>query len=152
MTYPHDDGMSERMDFDDLEREYAHAVPPEDTQFSEVPDGAYQVKVERVELGRTKLTGRRRLKWGLTVLAGEHKGQWIWRQNMIETAENCRWLKKDLAVCGVELDTLAELDYKLKALLDIKLDITVRKSGDFHNVYFNARLDAVSESGDGTPF
>ena len=152
MTYPHADGMSERMDFDDLEREYADAVPPEDKEFSEVPDGASQVKVERVELGRTKLTGRRRLKWGLVVLAGEHKGQWIWRQNMIETAENCRWLKKDLAICGVELGALSELDDRLSALLDIKLDITVRKSGDFTNVYLNARLDAVSENGEGTPF
>ena len=64
----------------------------------------------------------------------------MWRNNMLASSENVKWLKQDLHVCGLELAKLSDLQANLDRLLDVKLEVTKRTTGDFENIYFNRRI------------
>lgn len=121
----------------------------EDREFEPVPDGKYQVKVERVEVARAKSSGNPMLKWTLKILAPSHAGRLLWRNNVMASKENIKWLKNDLHVCGVELGKLSELPNRLEELLDLTLEVTKRTRGENENVYLNRRIEI--DAGDGEP-
>ena len=54
----------------------------EEREFEAVPDGKYQVNVDRVELTRAQTSGNPMLKWTLRILAPTHKGRLLWRNNV----------------------------------------------------------------------
>ncbi len=114
----------------------------------EVPDGKYVVTVERVELKRSQKQVPM-LAWTLKIVEGPHAKRLLFRNNMIETPENVKWLKTDLATCGVTIAKLSELD--VSKLLDIRLHVTKRKKGEYDNVYIDSRADAPAPS-QSTPF
>jgi hypothetical protein len=72
------------------------AAEVEERAFDPVPDGKYQVNVERVELTRAQTSGNPMLKWSLRIFAPTHKGRMLWRNNVMASAENIKWLKQDL--------------------------------------------------------
>ena len=105
------------------------------------------------------------LKWTLRILAPSYRNRLLWRNNVMATRENIRWLKNDLHVCGLDLQKLSGLPANLEKLLDVKLEITKRTKGDSENVYFNRRIvldDSATAAGgsndhggpakDGIPF
>jgi len=98
----------------------------EEREFEAVPDGKYQVNVDRVELTRAQTSGNPMLKWTLRILAPTHKGRLLWRNNVMASNENIKWLKQDLYTCGLHLEQL----------LNIKLDI-----------YFNRRIVMADDAG-----
>jgi len=150
------------------EQNYDTSFPPEDdidlTQFDDefeaaevaerdfddVPDGKYQVNVEKVELTRAKSSGNPLLKWALRVLGPQHRGRMLFRNNVLVSADNIKWLKTDLHTCGLELRKLSDLPANLDRLLDVKLEVTKRTNGENTNVYLNKRI--VVDDGDGEPF
>ena len=109
------------IDLTSFDEEYASA-PVEDR--SEPPDGKYQVNVEKVELTRSKEKGDPMLKWQLRILGPSQQGRMLFRNNMIVTPDNIKWLKNDLALCGLLLDKLSDLPNQLERLLDVKLEVT----------------------------
>jgi len=122
-------------DFDDV---YTGSEVSED-EFTPVPDGRYQAIVDRVELVRTS-NGDPMLKWGLRILGPTHEGRFLWRNNVMATDENIRWLKKDLYACGVRLARLSELPANLEQLLDIRLEVTKKTRGEYESVYINKQI------------
>jgi len=60
----------------------------EEREFEAVPDGKYQVNVDRVELTRAQTSGNPMLKWTLRILAPTHKGRLLWRNNVMASNEN----------------------------------------------------------------
>lgn len=75
----------------------------------------------------------------------------LWRNNVMATRENLKWLKTDLHVCGLDLQKLSELPANLERLLDVKLEVTKRTKGDNENIYFNRRIvldDSLDGAGD----
>lgn len=132
------------IDLSQFDDEYAD-MEVEDREFDPVPDGKYQVAVEKVEITRSKAAGNPMLKWCLKIIAPRFIGRLLWRNNMMVTKENIRWLKTDLHTCGLELQKLSELPANLEKLLDVKLEVTKRTRGDYENIYINQRL----ELGDG---
>lgn len=130
------------IDLAQFEDAYTHA-PATDT----IPDGKYQVSVERVELTRAKRTGNPMLLWRLKILNSEYAGRIMFRQNMLMTPENIKWLKHDLVLCGLILGKLSELPLKLEQLLGIKLEISKVTKNEIENVYFNARILTANEPG-----
>lgn len=123
----------------------------EERDFEEIPDGKYQAAIERVELTRTKEQGTPMLKWTLRVSGPAFAGRLLWRNNVLATPENVKWLKNDLHVCGLALGKLSDLPAHLDRLLDIKLEITKRTRGEFSNIYFNrliAKADAPAVGDD----
>jgi hypothetical protein len=112
----------------------------EEKDFEAVPDGKYQVKVDRVELTRSETSGNPMLKWALKILGPTHKGRLLWRNNVIASKDNVKWLKQDLYTCGLQMDKLSDLPGKLETLLDVGLEVTKRTKNEFDNIYFNRRI------------
>lgn len=108
------------------------------------PDGEYQVRVDRVELMEAKKHPYDPfLKWWLKVLGPRHEGSTLELLQGWKKAQNMKFLKAYLALCGVELASLSELPGRLKDLLDVKLNVKV-ETWDHeprkYNVYFNSRI------------
>ena len=112
----------------------------EEKDFEAVPDGKYQVKVDRVELTRSETSGNPMLKWALKILGPTHKGRLLWRNNVIASKDNVKWLKQDLYTCGLQMDKLSDLPGILETLLDVGLEVTKRTKNEFENIYFNRRI------------
>lgn len=119
--------------FDD---DYEGAEAP---RFEEVPDGRYQVRVQRVELA-TSQKGDPLLKWDLLVIAGPSEGRHIFKNSVI-THASLPFVKGDLQTLGVRLAKFSDLPDHLDALLDQTLEVTKRTKGEYANVYFNRRLN-----------
>ena len=140
-------------DLSEYEAIFAAAPEPESKAAdSPVPDGDYQVVVERVEIKEAR-SGNKYLNWGLKILGPVQKGRYLWHRNMFASASNLRFLKNDLSICGVVLERLGTLDARLKDLLDVKLEVTVKTKGEFQNIYFNRRItgsvaEAAEQGGD----
>lgn len=116
------------------------------------PDGKYVVKVERVELTRSREKQIPMLAWTLKIEGPTHAGRLLFRNNLIGTPENVKWLKQDLRTCGVEISKLSELD--VAKLLDIRLNVTKKTKNEYENVYLDSRADEAPAQSDsqGTPF
>lgn len=126
------------------------SLPVDERDFEAIPDGKYQVSVDKVELTRAQTTGNPMLKWSLRIIAPNHIGRFLWRNNMMVTSENIRWLKQDLYTCGLNLNKLSELPDNLEKLLNIKLEVTKRTHGENENVYLNRRIVLSDQGGCGT--
>ncbi|MCK4414409.1 MAG: DUF669 domain-containing protein [Candidatus Eisenbacteria sp.] len=111
-----------------------------------IPDGRYQVRVEHVELTRSRAAGNPMLKWTLRILDGPQEGRCLWRHNMLITAENIKWLKTDLHRCGVEIAKLSDLPENLGRLRDLVLEVTKRTRDENSNVFINKRVEQADGS------
>jgi hypothetical protein len=151
------ENMNDDFGLSQFDEEYASAEV-EERDFEDIPDGKFQVQVDRVEMTHAKTSGNPMLKWSLKILGPTHQGRFLWRNNMLVSAENIKWLKGDLLACGLELEKLSELPANLEKLLDVKLEITKRTYGDNESVYFNRRIvtddipDSNDEIADDIPF
>ncbi|MCE9636547.1 MAG: DUF669 domain-containing protein [Planctomycetes bacterium] len=127
------------IDLTQFDDEFAEA-PIEERAFEEVPDGKYQVNVEKVELVHAKTSGNPMLRWELKIVAPHSQGRVLFRHNVLATRENLKWLKNDLHICGLDLEKVSDLPSRMNALLDVKLEVTKRTKGENSNVYFNRRI------------
>ena len=144
---------SESIDLSQFDDDFDQAEV-EENDFSPLPDGRYQVVVERVELTRAKKTGKPMLKWSLRILGPNNRGRMLWRNNVISSPANIKWLKTDLSICGLNLSRLSELQHQLDKLLNIQLEINKRTKGDNESVYFNKQIsidDEYEHSNNETP-
>ena len=133
-------GSTGDIDLSQFDEDYTHA-PIEERDFEEVPDGKYQVNVERVELTKSKTAGNPMLKWTLRILAPHCRGRLLWRYNVLASKDQIKWLKNDLHTCGLDLDKLSDLSANLEKLLNVKLEINKRTRGENENVYLNKRIE-----------
>jgi len=136
-------------DLAQLDEVYTEVEPAERQEFDDVPPGHYQAYVDRAYLDRAKTSRRLMLKWELVIAAGEFKGRRLFRNNMVETPENLRWLKADLQTAGVTLQKLSDLPLQLEPLLGVLLDVTVSVKGTGDqarvNVYLNKRVERTED-------
>ena len=123
--------------------DYESAEAPEG--FGNVPDGQYQIKVDRAFLKHSQ-NGNPMLSWELEILVGQYAGRKIFKNNMLMSQENFGFLKADLDVCGVTLKKLSDLPNRLEDLIDTQLEIKKVTKGEFKNVYFQ-RMIETSASG-----
>ena len=142
----HRPSSGEPIDLSEFDDEFAEATV-EEREFEPIPDGKYQVNIEKVELTRAKSSGNPMLKWTLRVIAPTCRGRLLWRNNVMATRENMKWLKNDLHTCGLDLAKVSDLPGRLEELLDVKLEITKRTRGENENVYFNRRI-VLDDAGD----
>jgi len=116
----------------------------ERADFETVPDGKYQVAVEKVELTQSS-TGNPMLKWTLRILAPRFLNRFLWR-NSVFTHNTLKYVKTDLHLCGLDLEKLSELPKQLDKLLDVKLEVTKKTKGDNENIYFNRRIETAASA------
>ena len=106
-----------------------------DKEYEGVPDGIYQVRVDRCYMTRTKTTGKPMLKWELVVLAGEYVNRVIYWNNVLGSKNNIKYLKGNLIKCGMELDKVSDLPDRTGELLDKWIAIKKKKTGEYTNYY-----------------
>ena len=153
---PHNDeyGYGQAVNLDQWEGDYASAPAERDDRQAGAPDGKYQAVVERVELTKSKTSGLPMLKWSLRIISGQYQNYWLFRNNMIASADNVKWLKGDLYVCGLQLDKLGDLnrDDVRARLIGVVLEVQQKTNGEYKNVYFNRRINvAVPAAPEGAP-
>jgi hypothetical protein len=127
--------------FDD---DFQSEATAERGDFESVPDGKYQVAVEKVELTQSS-TGNPMLKWTLRILAPRFANRFLWR-NSVFTHNTLKYVKTDLHLCGLDLDKLSELPKHLDKLLDVKLEVTKKTKGENENIYFNRRIETAAST------
>lgn len=108
----------------------------------EPPDGKYQVFVEKVSIGNAKTSGNPMLKWQFRIIGPRAQGRCLFKNNVLASAENVKWLKKDLDAAGMDVATLklSDLPNRLEELLDRQLEIQKKTNGEYTNVYINRRI------------
>lgn len=136
--------MSDTVDLTQFDQPYSEEKPEE--RGESVPDGTYQVTVEKVELTESKTSGNPLLKWKLKVIAPKQIGRIIWR-NSVFTANTLKYIKTDLHLCGLDLEKLSDLPKHLEKLLDVKLEVTKKTKGENESVFFNRRIQTASPTG-----
>lgn len=114
--------------------------------YAPIPDGKFQVNIEKAEMARTKGGNQPMLKLTLKVLTPQYKNRLLWKHYVIKQ-DNLKWLKQDLATCGLTLDRLSVLPHNLERLIGIKLDVQKKTSGEFENIYLNRKLELTTEGG-----
>ncbi|MFH2000495.1 MAG: DUF669 domain-containing protein [Planctomycetota bacterium] len=132
---------SEDIDLSQFDDEFA-TTEIQDKEFDDLPDGKFQVKIEKAELTRSKRKNLPMLKWTLRILNGPFAGRLLWRNNLIVTPDNLKWLKTDLFTCGLVLDKASDLKKRLPDLLDLKLEVTKRTRNGNENVFLNRLMEA----------
>ena len=136
--------MSEdRVDLSYLDDEYEETEVPEQ-EFSPIPDGKYQVLVDKVELTTAQSTGNPMLKWTLRILGPAYRERLLWK-NSVLLSGLLQYVKKDLQTCGIQIQKISDLPDQLEKLLDLKLEITKKTKGDNENIYFNKLISGASE-------
>ena len=134
------------IDLSQFDDDYRSEQPEERGDFESVPDGKYQVAVEKVELTEAQSTGNPMLKWTLRVIAPKFVNRLMWRNSVI-THNTLKYVKTDLHLCGLDLEKLSDLPKQLKKLLDVKLEVTKKTKGDNENIFFNRRIETGRTSG-----
>lgn len=145
--------MSEYDDFSDLnELEPAWVSAPEDPN-EPIPDGTYQVRIERFELTRTKKTNVPMINWVFEVLGPTCEGRKLFDHQVIhgkdadEKRRRLSFVKQRLHVLGCVPEKLGDLaDENFRALLIdrcVELTVKTKESGDNvqQNIYFRKALE-----------
>ena len=126
--------------YDDEYRKAKQADTPQ--PFRPVPDGRYQVIVENVELTKTRTTGNDMLKWRLRIAGPAMANRILWKNRVI-TERTIPYVKEDLELCGLSMQSLSELPARLGDLVNLRLEATKRTRPDGHeDVYLNRNLTA----------
>lgn len=124
-----------------------------------IPDGSYQAMVNAARIVESKETFRPMLEWELAVVTGPYEGRKEWLRQFLDNANNYPFVKRNLRVCGVQMERLSELPGVLDQLLNTVIEITIKttKKGDkdYRNVYFDRRIDlngGLDSDGEEVPF
>ncbi|MCC6389105.1 MAG: DUF669 domain-containing protein [Bryobacterales bacterium] len=127
------------IDLAQFDNDFRNQQPDDRSEMDPVPDGKYQVQVEKVELKEAQTTGNPMLTWTLRIIAPRLVNRVMWRNSVI-TQNTLKYLKTDLHICGLDLDKLSDLPKHLRKLLDVKLEVTKKTKGDNENIFFNRRI------------
>jgi hypothetical protein len=87
-----------------------------------VPDGEYWTVVEHVAMELGKTFSHPHLYWNLRILGPNHYGRILKRVFVIKPT-SVKWLKRDLFLCGLQLESLADLPDRLEDLSNLKLKV-----------------------------
>lgn len=126
---------------------YSAAEPPEG--LGEVPDGTYQVMCEACRVGLTK-SQKDCLKWEFVVVSGPYQDRKIFKTSLF-TDKAMGFLKRDLEVCGVVLDTFSDLPANLLTIIGGFYEIVVKTNGEYKNIYINKTIKRNKSDGEYNP-
>ena len=118
-----------------------------ENDFTPLPDGKYQVRVDTVQIQEYEQTGAIYLYWELEVVNGQHEGRKVFKRNGLDNPEKFGWLKTDLHRAGIELEKLSEIEMVLPDLLDRILEVQLKtgkptaEGKTYQNCYINKLLN-----------
>ena len=144
MSQDHPESQTESVDLTHLDAEFDSAEI-KDTDFEPIPDGKYQVGIERAEIVNAKTTGNPMLKWTLRILSHPFKDRLLWK-NSVLISGLMEYVKRDLQTCGLQLTKISELGNHLNELLDVRLEIVKKTKNGSENIFINKRLSGAENS------
>jgi len=136
MTNHNDDNV---FDLEQYDEDFASAEPDLGGDTVELPDGRYQMVVEKADLQRSNKDNPM-LVWRMRVLGPRYAGAKYWHRNMIMSKKNIQWLKRDLTIAGLELEKLSELPARTSELTNVSLEVQLKTKGDMQNSFINKRV------------
>src|SRR5947209_8071575 len=105
--------------------EYRAAEVDSKTDFAPVPDGKYEVTVEKVDLERTPNAGYLRILWQMRITGPTQQNRLLWKSSVI-TINSLRFVKAELQKCGLDLKDISELPDHIEKMANIDLSVTKR--------------------------
>ncbi|MDZ4801473.1 MAG: hypothetical protein SGI92_25220 [Bryobacteraceae bacterium] len=101
------------------------------TNMENIPDGLYDVEVERVEYQPPS-----RLYWHFRITSGAFSGQLLCKYRPI-SERTIPWIREDLEKCAMHLDVFSDLPGRLYELAGRSLTVSKRTRPDtgFVNIY-----------------
>lgn len=138
------------IDLSQFDSEYRRQTARQDSTPDSIPDGPYDVRVESVELTKSKTSGQPMLKWALRILGPAHQNRMLWKNRVINQ-NTIKWVKAELDICGLEAEPFSDLPKLLPALLGIELQVMKRTNNGYEDIYFN-RLVKDQVDDDDLPF
>jgi hypothetical protein len=105
---------------------------------AKVPDGSYQATIKRVDITRSKKNNKLLVRWRIKITGPILIGAELTKWNGFDDQEKLGYLKKDLAICGVQVTNLAKLEAQLVELDGKAVEVTVKTNGQYQNVYLNS--------------
>ena len=88
-----------------------------------IPDGKYRVIVQEVLLKETQASGNPMVRWTLRIVGSAMDDRLLWKNRVI-TSNTLKYLKMELHVCGLDLQSLSELPQHLEQMRNIQLEVT----------------------------
>ena len=137
-----DDRESSVFDLEQFDDDFDSAECDFGGEAVDVPDGKYQMSVESAKLERSK-AGNAMLLWQMRVMGPRHSGRRHWHRNMMMSAQNMKWLKRDLYTAGIRITKTSDLPGCLQDFQDVLLEVQLKTKGDNQNSYINKRLSAA---------
>lgn len=120
------------------------------------PEGSFQCKITKAELGRSNSSGRMQIHYELEVLTGNSAGAKLQKYDGLGTPKQASMTQQQLTRIGVDLAGIgmSKLPAVLSTLIDRVIAVTGKKNGDFYNIYFNKAVDTAvgSDAPDSSPF
>ena len=126
-------------DLEQFDQDFNTAKFDETSAGEPLPDGKFQMLVEKAELVFSKKNNPM-MVWQMRVLGPRYAGHKHWHRNMIISKENIKWLKHDLMIAGLEIEKLSQLPAHLNKLLDVVLEVQLKTKGDNQNSFINKRI------------
>ncbi len=128
---------------DDIKKwddQWQQIEPAQGGRVSEVPDGTYVAEIADVCFDTSRKTGRLLFVWDFSIAEGEYAGETVRKFSGVETVDNLRFFKGDLATVGIYLQRLSDIN--LAEFIGRRVEITIktkkRSDGEeYRNVYIN---------------
>jgi hypothetical protein len=113
-----------------------------------VPDGTYQVVVERVEMGTSQSSGNPKITWTLRILGPSSVNRVLFKTNGV-SSNNLHIVKQELHTCGVDPEPFSELPKLLTRMEEVELEVTKKTRNGNSNIYFDRRLKDAPAAAEG---
>ncbi len=109
-----------------------------------VPDGLYEVEIEKTVKGETQ-AGNPKLAWWLRIKDGSYEGQILFKNSVFSTANSVAYFKRDLAFCNYYPTSLEEALSNPSELQGVQLVVEKVTRDDFTTIYFKQYLEITGE-------
>jgi hypothetical protein len=126
----------------------------EESNFEDLPDGTYQMRVEEVRFEESKTSQKPMLTWTLVVVApAGNINRKHWHYRSIADDKGIEWMKQELANAGMDVHGMdvTEIPDHLEDLLDRILQVTIKTKGEYRNSYINRVVGDVATPADELP-
>jgi hypothetical protein len=141
----------------ELDTIWEQAEVTENTDFSPIPDGKYNAKVEKCQYTHTKETGLPMIAWEFIIAGEVQNGRHVFLNRVLrkDNPDSIKFVKNDFARVGLRPKFLSELVPMMGEMLDKVVEIQLKtKTGNdnqqHQNCYIN-KLAAGSDLGEEVP-
>lgn len=110
-----------------------------------IPDGRYEVVIAEASLTKSQRSGNPMIRYVLRITGSTFRDR-IFRKHSAITENTIRFVRKELEICGLQLERFADLKSRVHELEGVELEVVRVTKGEDTNIYFNRALSAHSQA------